>query len=699
MVVNLDLIRNIGIMAHIDAGKTTTSERILYYTGKNYKLGEVHDGAATMDYMEQEQERGITITSAATTVFWTRDDKTHKINLIDTPGHVDFTVEVERSLRVLDGAVALFCAVGGVEPQSETVWRQADKYKVPRISYINKMDRMGADFFDVVSQIREKLGANPVPLQIPIGSENSFEGIVDLVYNRAYVWDENTQGQVFVEVPIPSEIEEQVYKYRLQLVEGVAEESERLLEKFLENPNNITPSDIIDAVRAATISNRITPVLCGSSFRNKGVQHLLDAITLYLPSPMDKKAIAGQNPTTNKEEVRKPEPTEPFTGLIFKIASDPFVGKIAFFRVYSGSVKAGSYVLNATTGKKERISRIFEMHANKQIPLEEITAGNIGVLVGMKDMHTGNTICDEKNPIILESIDFPEPVIQIAVEPKTQDDLDRLAISLQKLADEDPTFRVYTDPDSGQTIIRGMGELHLEILLDRLRREFKVETNAGNPIVSYREAITATVNHKEIHKKQSGGRGQFADIEFEMSPADDDVKGLQFVNEIKGGNIPKEFIPAIEKGFAKALTTGPLLGYPIMGVKIRLIDGSFHTVDSDQYSFEICAQKGFKEAAKKAKPTLLEPIMKVEVSTPDDYVGAVTGDLNRRRAIIENISSKQGIQHIRVKVPLGEMFGYITHLRSLTSGRGTVTMEFSHYAQPPASIIEELISKWRLQNK
>jgi elongation factor G len=684
-------------MAHIDAGKTTTSERILYYTGKNYKLGEVHDGAATMDYMEQEQERGITITSAATTVFWTRDNQEYKINLIDTPGHVDFTVEVERSLRVLDGAVALFCAVGGVEPQSETVWRQADKYKVPRISYINKMDRMGADFFDVVNQIRNKLGANPVPLQIPIGSEDTFEGIVDLVFNKAYAWDENSQGQVFVEIPIPEDIQAQVDEYRLNLIEGVAEESEDLLEKFLDDPDLITPEEIIDAVRAATINIRITPVLCGSSFRNKGVQHLLDAITLFLPSPLDKDAIVGINPYNNKEEVRHPNETDPFSGLIFKIATDPFVGKIAFFRVYSGVLKAGSYVLNATTGKKERISRIFEMHANKQKPLEEITAGNIGVLVGMKEMRTGNTICDEKHPIILESIEFPEPVIQIAVEPKVQDDVDKLAIALQKLADEDPTFRVFTDEETGQTIISGMGELHLEILLDRLRREFKVETNAGNPIVSYREAITTTVHQREIHKKQSGGRGQFADIEFEMSPADEDVKGIQLINEIKGGNIPKEYIPAIEKGFNKSLTTGPLLGYPMMGVKIRLIDGSYHTVDSDANSFEICAQKGFKEAAKKAKPTLLEPIMKVEVVTPDDYLGAVTGDLNRRRAIVEEITSKQGLQHIRVKVPLAEMFGYITNLRSLTSGRGTVTMEFSHYAQPPAAIIEDLISKWKLK--
>lgn len=556
---------------------------------------------------------------------------------------------------------------------------------------------MGADFFDVVDQIKNRLGANPVPLQIPIGSEDTFKGLVDLVYNKAYAWDENSQGQVFVEIPIPEDIQAQVDEYRLNLIEGVAEESEDLLEKYLEDPDLITPKEIINAVRAATINIRITPVLCGSSFRNKGVQHLLDAITLFLPSPLDKDAIIGINPFSNKEETRCPSDTDPFSGLIFKIATDPFVGKIAFFRVYSGVLKAGSYVLNATTGKKERISRIFEMHANKQIPLEEISAGNIGVLVGMKEMRTGNTICDEKHSIVLESIEFPEPVIQIAIEPKAQDDVDKLAIALQKLADEDPTFHVSTHEETGQTIISGMGELHLDILLDRLRREFKVETNAGSPIVSYREAITTTVHHREIHKKQSGGRGQFADVEFEMSPADEDVKGIQLINEIKGGNIPKEYIPAIEKGFEKSLTTGPLLGYPMMGVKIRLIDGSYHTVDSDANSFEICAQKGFKEAAKKAKPTLLEPVMKVEVVTPDDYLGAVTGDLNRRRAIVEEIASKQGLQHIRVKVPLAEMFGYITNLRSLTSGRGTVTMEFSHYAQPPAAIIEDLISKWKLK--
>jgi elongation factor G len=585
--------------------------------------------------------------------------------------------------------------VGGVEPQSETVWRQADKYKVPRISYINKMDRMGADFFDVIAQIKERLGANPIPLQIPIGSEEYFRGIVDLVYNKAYVWDDASQGQVFEEIPVPEDIQEMVNQYRVNLIEGVAEEREDLLEKFLENPNNITPEDIIEAIRNATVRNHITPVLCGSSFRNKGVQHLLDAITHYLPSPLDIDAVEGVNPYTNKEESRKPSIDEPFSGLIFKIATDPYVGKIAFFRIYSGILKAGSYVLNATTGKKERISRLFEMHANKQLPLEEIEAGNIGVLVGMKEMHTGNTICDEQHPIILESIEFPEPVIQIAIEPKTKDDLDKLAITLQKLSDEDPTFRVNTDAETGQTIISGMGELHLEILLDRIRREFGVECNSGAPIVSYREALTTTVHHREIHKKQTGGRGQFADIEFEIAPPDEGVKGLQFINEVKGGNIPKEFIPAIEKGFQKSMTNGPLLGYPMMGLKVRLIDGSSHPVDSDALAFEICAGKAFRAATKKANPTLLEPIMKLEVITPDDYVGNVTGDLNRRRAVMEEMLTKQGLQHIRVKVPLSEMFGYITNLRSLTSGRATASMEFSHYAEPPAAIVKELLSKWR----
>ncbi len=693
---SLELTRNIGIMAHIDAGKTTTTERILYYTGKNYKIGEVHDGAATMDYMEQEQERGITITSAATTVFWKKDDNTYKINIIDTPGHVDFTVEVERSLRVLDGAVALFCAVGGVEPQSETVWRQANKYAVPRISYVNKMDRMGADYFDVIKQISTKLGANPIPLQIPIGVEDSFRGIVDLVENKAYEWDEESNGAIIREIPIPEDLIDTVNEYRLKLIEGVAEEREDLLEKYIEDENSITTSDIISAIREATISLKITPVLCGSSFRNKGVQRLLDAVAMYLPSPLDKPAIVGTNPKTDKEEERKPSVDEPFAGLIFKITTDPFVGKLAFFRVYSGTLKAGSYVLNATSGRKERVSRIFEMHANKQTAIEEITAGNIGVLIGMKDMVTGTTICDEQHPIVLESIQFPEPVISIAVEPKTQDDIDKLANSLQKLAEEDPTFRVNTSEETGQTIISGMGELHLDILLDRIRREFHVACNSGNPIVSYREALKDTVTHHEIYKKQTGGKGQFAELEFEISPADEGTKGLQFVNEVKGGNLTKEFVQAAQRGFEKAMSNGPLLGYPVLNAKIVLKDGSYHSVDSDEMSFEICANKAFKAAAKKTSPTLLEPIMKAEIITPDEYLGNVTGDLNRRRAVVENISAKVGLQHIRVKVPLAEMFGYITNLRSLTSGRGNMSMEFSNYAEPPANILKDLLSKWKL---
>lgn len=693
---SLELTRNIGIMAHIDAGKTTTTERILYYTGKNYKIGEVHDGAATMDYMEQEQERGITITSAATTVFWKKDDNTYKINIIDTPGHVDFTVEVERSLRVLDGAVALFCAVGGVEPQSETVWRQANKYAVPRISYVNKMDRMGADYFDVIKQISTKLGANPIPLQIPIGAEDTFRGIVDLVENKAYEWDEESNGAIVREIPIPEDLIDIVNEYRLKLIEGVAEEREDLLEKYIEDENSITTSDIISAIREATISLKITPVLCGSSFRNKGVQRLLDAVAMYLPSPLDKPAIKGTNPKTDKEEERKPSVEAPFAGLIFKIATDPFVGKLAFFRVYSGALKAGSYVWNATSGRKERVSRIFEMHANKQTAIEEITAGNIGVLIGMKDMVTGTTICDEQHPIVLESIQFPEPVISIAVEPKTQDDIDKLANSLQKLAEEDPTFRVNTSEETGQTIISGMGELHLDILLDRIRREFHVACNSGNPIVSYREALKDTVTHHEIYKKQTGGKGQFAELEFEISPADEGTKGLQFVNEVKGGNLTKEFVQAAQRGFEKAMSNGPLLGYPVLNAKIVLKDGSYHSVDSDEMSFEICANKAFKAAAKKTSPTLLEPIMKAEIITPDEYLGNVTGDLNRRRAVVENISAKVGLQHIKVKVPLAEMFGYITNLRSLTSGRGNMSMEFSNYAEPPANILKDLLSKWKL---
>lgn len=684
-------------MAHIDAGKTTTTERILYYSGKNYKLGEVHDGTATMDFMEQEQERGITINSAATTVHWNCFDKTYKINIIDTPGHVDFTVEVERSLRILDGAVAIFCAVGGVEPQTETVWKQADRYFVPRICYVNKMDRSGADFFQTVSQIKNKLGAVPVPLHYPIYSEDEFLGIVDLVSNKAYMWDEQSYGTIIEEIEIPEEIKDEVYKYRLQLIEGVAEESEDLLDKFIDNAESITFEDITQAIRKATIALRITPVLCGSSFKNKGVQLLLDAISLYLPAPDDIKPVEGINPFTGNQEIRKSTEEEPFSALVFKISMDPYVGKIAFFRVYSGKLVAGNYVLNASTEKKERISRIFEMHANKQISIQEISCGNIGVAVGFKNIITGHTICDEKHPILLESMQFPEPVISIAVEPKTQDDIEKLTSTLYKLSEEDPTFKVKTDEESGQTIISGMGELHLEIILDRLKREYKVDCNHGNPVVSYKEAITKSVRHREIHKKQTGGHGQFADIEVEISPTESSVKGLEFINEVKGGNIPKEFIPYIEKGFQKAMTTGPLLGYNLINLKVRLIDGSFHPVDSDALSFEICAQKAFRAAAKNAKPTLLEPIMKLEVVVANEYTGNVTGDLNRRRASIEEISTRQNNQIIDAKVPMAEMFGYITALRTLTSGRGTASMEFSHYAEPPASIVEELINKWKFR--
>lgn len=689
---SLQNIRNIGIMAHIDAGKTTTTERILYYSGKNYKIGEVHDGTATMDYMAQEQERGITITSAATTVFWKHNDTNFKINIIDTPGHVDFTVEVERSLRILDGAVALFCAVGGVQPQSETVWKQANKYAVPRICYINKMDRTGANFFAVIDQIREKLGATPIPLQLPIGSEENFQGVVDLVTGKAYVWDDLSQGSLYEEVEIPDEMVEDVQKYRSALIEGVAEESEALLEKFMENPDNIGEEDIWQAVRKATIEGKITPVLCGSSFKNKGVQLLLDAITLYLPSPLDKPAVQGMLPDSDQLVERKPAEDEPFCALVFKVITDPFVGKIAFFRVYSGSLNAGETVWNSFSKKRERISRIFEMHANKQLPLETVTAGNIAVAVGLKKSPTGTTICDEKHPIVLESMNFPEPVISIAIEPKTQADIDKLDETLQKLAEEDPTFKVKVDEESGQTIISGMGELHLDILLDRIKREYGVDCNSGSPVVSYREAIRSSVHHREVHKKQSGGKGQFADIEFELSPADNGTVGLQFVNEVKGGNIPKEFIPAIQKGMERAMTTGPILGNSILNAKVTIIDGSFHPVDSDANSFEICAYKGFREAASKANPTLLEPIMDLDVLLPDEYLGSVSGDLNRRRAIIKGVDVEQGMQDIHAFVPLEEMFGYITSLRTLTSGRGTATMQFDHYQELPSSKVEQLMN-------
>ncbi len=689
----LKYTRNIGIMAHIDAGKTTTTERILYYTGRNYKLGEVHEGTATMDWMVQEQERGITITSAATTVKWAFDNQDYRLNIIDTPGHVDFTVEVERSLRVLDGAVAVFCAVGGVEPQSETVWKQADKYKVPRICFINKMDRSGADFFSVVDELKEKLGANAVPLQIPIGAEDTFQGIVDLISNKAIIWDETSKGMNYIEGPVPEDMLEVVDMYRTRLVEGCAEEDDELLEKFFNDHNSITEEEMHRIIRKSVIEMKITPVICGSAFKNKGVQNLLDAICLYLPNPYDVPAITGINPDTEKEETRHIDSEEPFAALAFKIATDPFVGRIAFFRVYSGTLQAGSYVLNASTGKKERISRIMQMHANKQNPIDVIEAGDIGAAVGFKQIRTGDTLCDEKHPIILESMTFPEPVISVAIEPRTQDDVDKLDIALLKLAEEDPTFKIRTDQETGQTVISGMGELHLDILTDRLRREFKLEVNQGAPQVAYREAVTATVSHREVYKKQTGGRGKFADIVFELGPTDDDFKGLQFVNEVKGGNIPKEFITPIEKGFKAAMTNGVLAGYAVESLKVKLIDGSFHAVDSDALAFEICAKIAFKEAARKAKSVLLEPIMKIEVVCPDNYVGDVTGDLNKRRAVVENIDAKVKYQIVKAKVPLSEMFGYVTSLRTVTSGRGSSSMEFSHYQETPRNIAEEVITK------
>jgi elongation factor G len=689
----LRFTRNIGIMAHIDAGKTTVTERILFYTGKNYKIGEVHEGAATMDWMVQEQERGITITSAATTVFWELEGKKHKINIIDTPGHVDFTVEVERSLRVLDGAVGLFCAVGGVEPQSETVWRQANKYNVPRISFVNKMDRAGADFFGVIDQIKERLGANPVPIQIPIGAEEDFQGVVDLVKNKAFVWDDSSKGVKIIEIPIPEDLQDTVYEYRMKLIEGVAEESDELLEKFMDDPDSITEQEMIEVIRKATLEMRITPVMCGSAFKNKGIQMLLNAIIEFLPSPLDIEAIKGVNPKTGKEEYRKPDPNDHFAALAFKIATDPYMGRLCFFRVYSGTLKSGSYILNVSTGKKERISRIMQMHANKQNPLDKIEAGDIGAAVGFKTIRTGDTLTDEKHPIILESMTFPDPVISVAIEPKTQGDMDKMTAALIKLAEEDPTFKVRSDENSGQTIISGMGELHLDILIDRLKREFKVECQVGQPQVAYKEAIVSTVTHREVYKKQTGGRGKFADIQFELGPAEETEEGLEFIDEVKGGNIPKEFIPSVKKGFEMAMQNGVLAGYPVESMRVRLFDGSYHPVDSDQLSFEMAAKMGFKSAARKAKSVLLEPIMKLEVVTPDEYVGDVTGDLNKRRAILEDITTKLGFQVVKAKVPLSEMFGYVTALRTLTSGRASSTMEFHSYAETPASIAEEVIKK------
>ncbi|MCF8332467.1 MAG: elongation factor G, partial [Bacteroidales bacterium] len=690
---NLHKTRNIGIMAHIDAGKTTTTERILYYTGKSHKIGEVHDGGATMDWMEQEQERGITITSAATTVYWNYENTDYKINIIDTPGHVDFTVEVERSLRVLDGSIALFCAVGGVEPQSETVWRQADKYQVPRISFVNKMDRSGADFYNVLTDIKDKLKANPVPLQIPIGQDDSFRGVVDLIENKAYEWDETSKGMEYVEVPIPDDLKEATAKYRAQLIEGVAEESDELFEKFLEDADSISADEVIEAVRSATLELRITPVLCGSAFKNKGVQRLLDAVIRYLPSPIDALPVEGINPKTDEPEVRKPVGDKRMAALAFKIATDPYVGRIAFFRIYSGELKAGSYVLNASTGKKERISRILQMHANKRSPMATIKAGDIAAAVGFKTIHTGDTLCDEKYPITLENMEFPEPVVSVAVEPKSQKELDKLGASLAKLAEEDPTFKVRTDDDTGQTIISGMGELHLEVLIDRLQREFKVGCSQGEPQVTYKEALHGEVKHREVYKKQTGGRGKFADILVEISPAKETDDGLEFINEIKGGNIPKDYIPSVETGFKNAMLNGPLAGYEVQNLRVVLKDGSYHPVDSDQLSFEVCARLAFKNAAAKMEKVLMEPMMSLEVVTPEEYMGDIISDLNRRRGNLNNVSAKGGSQIIDAKVPLAEMFGYVTSLRTIASGRATSTMEYSHFAECPKEVMENVLKK------
>ena len=699
--------RNFGIAAHIDAGKTTTTERILYYTGVNHKIGEVHDGAATMDWMAQEQERGITITSAATTCFWNfptiqgkkiAETKEYKFNIIDTPGHVDFTVEVERSLRVLDGLLALFDAVSGVEPQSETVWRQANKYKVPRIGFVNKMDRAGADFLNVVKQIKEMLGAKAVPLQLPIGSEDNFKGVVDLVTMKGMVWEDATLGMTYKEVPIPEDMIEEVNEWRQHLIEAVADYDEDLLEKFFDDPTTISEDEIHAAMRKATIDISIIPMMCGSSFKNKGVQTALDAIIRYLPGPLDIDAVKGTNPDNGEEILRTADPKEPFSALAFKIMTDPFVGRLAFFRAYSGRLDSGSYVLNTRTGKKERISRIMQMHANKQNPVDFIEAGDIGAAVGFKDIKTGDTLCNEDHPIVLEAMTFPEPVISVAVEPKTQADVDKMGMAIAKLVEEDPTLRVKTDEETGQTILSGMGELHLEIIVDRMKREFKVEINQGAPQVAYKEAFQNTIEHREILKKQTGGRGKFADIIFEIGPADEEFlkegKGtFQFVNGLFGGSIPKEFVPAIQKGFETAMTTGVLASYPMQSMKVRVFDGSFHQVDSDAMSFELCAKQGYRESGRKAKPVLLEPIMKVEVLTPDQYMGDVTGDLNRRRGMLEGMDSKHGVQVIKAKVPLSEMFGYVTQLRSLSSGRATSTMEFSHYSPAPSNIAEEVIAK------
>ncbi|MBS1782964.1 MAG: elongation factor G [Bacteroidetes bacterium] len=707
-MADLRLQRNFGIAAHIDAGKTTTTERILRYTGMIHRTGEVHEGAATTDWMEQEKERGITITSAAVSCKWkfptdkgkaTPESKEFSFNIIDTPGHVDFTVEVERSMRVLDGLIALFSAVDGVEPQSETVWRQANRYRVPRIGFVNKMDRIGADFLNVVKQVKEMLGANAVPLQLPIGAEDNFKGVVDLIKMKGIVWHVETEGMTFDEIDVPADMLEEAQEWRGKLVEAVAEYDDTLMEKFFEDPNSISEVELHTAIRKACIDLSIVPMMCGSSFKNKGVQTALDAVCRYLPSPVDIDAIEGTDPDdAEKTLTRKPDAKEPFAALAFKIMTDPFVGRLAFFRVYSGHLDAGSYVLNVRSGKNERISRIMKMFANKQNPIDFIEAGDIGAAVGFKDIKTGDTLCDEKHPIVLENMFIPEPVIAIAIEPKTQADVDKMGMAIAKLVEEDPTLRVNTDEDTGQTILRGMGELHLEIILDRLKREFKVEVNQGAPQVAYKEAFTLKIDHREVYKKQTGGRGKFADVQFEIGPADEEFlkegKGnFQFINDIFGGSIPREFIPAIQKGFEASMTTGPLAGFPIESMRVRIFDGSFHNVDSDSMSFELCAKSGFREAGKKAKPIILEPIMKVEVITPEQYMGDVTGDLNRRRAMLEGMDTRAGAQVIKAKVPLSEMFGYVTQLRSLSSGRASSTMEFSHYAPAPRTIEEEVVAK------
>ena len=691
---DLNYTRNIGIMAHIDAGKTTTSERILYYTGKTHKIGEVHDGAATMDWMVQEQERGITITSAATTAFWHYGGQVYQINLIDTPGHVDFTVEVERSLRVLDGTIATFCAVGRVQPQSETVWRQADKYRVPKIAYVNKMDRVGADFLACVEEIHNKLGANAVPVCLPIGAEDKFLGLVDLISRKAIIYDSSDELVNYEVTDIPADMVEETERWRGKLVEAAAECDEALMEKFFEDPESVTEEEIIAAIRKGTISMQVVPACCGSSFKNKGVQFLLDAVMRYLPSPLDKGVIVGTNPRTGNEKDILPSASEPFCALVFKIATDPFVGRLAFMRVYSGKVDAGSYVYNVRTARKDRISRLFQMHSNHQNPIDFVEAGDICAAVGFKDLRTGDTVCDENHPIVLESMVFPDPVIGIAVEPKTQTDLDKLGVALGKLAEEDPTFTVRADQETGQTIISGMGELHLDIIVDRLRREFGVEINQGAPQVNYKEAITGCVQHREVFKKQTGGRGKFADIIVEIGPADEGVNGLQFVNEVKGGNIPKEFIPSVEKGFKSAMANGVLAGYEVQSLKVTVIDGSYHPVDSDQLSFEMAARMAFRHACPKAKPILLEPIMSLEVVTPEDYMGDIVGDLNRRRGQIQAMdSTANGARIVKAFVPLAEQFGYVTVLRTLSSGRATSTMSFDHYSEVPANLAKEIVEK------